>query len=264
MKKLWLAALAGLALSTSVAFAADLGQPYEKAPPPPPPPPGWTGFYIGVNGGGGWNQNTGRSDALGFGNILKPSGGLAGGQIGYNWQSGIVVYGFETDIQWADINDSASAIFDRFGSTYSASQKLDWFGTVRGRIGITAWGDNSLLYVTGGLIYGQQKVAASFADGVTGLTSFNSSSETRTGGTIGVGWEYRFTPAVSAKIEGLWYDMGSTTLGLASTDTRTPPVGFGAAPFDAHFHFQGAIVRAGLNWQFNAGNFFGGGGPGQY
>jgi outer membrane immunogenic protein len=53
--------------------------------PPPPPPPGWTGFYIGVNGGGGWNQNTGRSDELGFGNILKPSGGLAGGQIGYNW-----------------------------------------------------------------------------------------------------------------------------------------------------------------------------------
>jgi hypothetical protein len=70
--------------------------------------------------------------------------------------------------------------------------------------------------------------------------------------------EYRFTPAVSAKIEGLWYDMGSTTLLLASTDPR----GLGAAPFDAHFHFQGAIVRAGLNWEFNAGNFFGGGGPG--
>jgi outer membrane immunogenic protein len=257
MKKSWLAALAGLALSTSVAFAADLGQPAAplyKAPPPPPPP-SWTGGYIGVNGGWGWNQNTGRSDELGFGNIIKPNGGLAGGQIGYNWQSGIVVYGLETDIQWADIHDSGSAIFDALGSTYTASQKLDWFGTARARLGITAWGDNTLLYVTGGLIYGQEKVAASFDDHLTDLTSFNSSSMTRTGGTVGVGLEYRFTPAVSGKIEGLWYDMGSTTLGLASTARDIGPI-------DAHFRFQGAILRAGLNWEFNAGNFFGGGGPG--
>jgi outer membrane immunogenic protein len=255
MKKLWLVAVAGLALSTSVAFAADLGQPYVKAPPPPPAPPSWTGFYIGVNGGWGWNQNTGDSEVLGFGNIVKPNGGLAGGQIGYNWQSGIVVYGFETDIQWADIKDSAS-VTDPFGDIYSASNKLDWFGTARARLGITAWGNNALLYVTGGLIYGQEKVASSLFDGVTGETPFASASTTRTGGTVGAGLEYLFTPAVSGKIEGLWYDMGSSTLGLPTSDLGV---------VDSHYRFQGAIVRAGLNFHFNAGGYGEGGpGPGQY
>ena len=257
MKKLWLAALAGLAF-TSSALAADLGQPaaplYKE--PPPPPPPAWTGLYVGVNGGWGFNQRTGRSDALGVGNILKPNGGLAGGQIGYNWQNGIVVYGFETDIQWADIHDADSAV-DGFGDVYSASQKLDWFGTARARLGITAWGDNALLYVTGGLIYGQQKVAASFDDAVTHLSSAGGSTMTRTGGTIGAGLEYKFTPSVSGKIEGLWYSMGSTTLGLPATAADIGPI-------DAHFRFTGAIVRAGLNFHFNSGDYGGGfPGPGQ-
>lgn len=253
MKKMWLAALAGLVLTTSSALAADLGKPYYKAPPPPPPPPSWTGFYIGVNGGWGFNQRTGRSDVLGFGNIVKPEGGLVGGTIGYNWQSGIVVYGFETDIQWADIKDSASAT-DSFGDIYNASNKLDWFGTARARLGITPWGDSTLLYVTGGLIYGQEKVASSLFDGVTGESPFASSSMTRTGGTVGGGLEYRFTPALTGKIEGLWYDMGSTTLGLPTSDLGI---------VDSHYRFQGAIVRAGLNWHFNAGGGEPFPGPGQ-
>jgi outer membrane immunogenic protein len=258
MKKLWLTAVAGLALSTSVAFAADLGQPYYKAPPPPPPPPSWTGFYIGVNGGWGWSKNTGDEACIdpagvvngagcfsnGIGSIVKPSGGLAGGQIGYNWQSGIVMYGFETDFQWADIKDSVSATVVPANGTYDASQKLDWFGTVRGRLGLTPWGNNALLYVTGGLIYGQEKVSSDvFLRNGQGY--FASNSPTRTGGTVGVGLEYLFTPNLSGKIEGLWYDMGSETLiapalipnrGLLSRST---------------FQFEGAIVRAGLNWHFN-------------
>jgi outer membrane immunogenic protein len=248
VKKLWLVAVAGLALSTSVAFAADLGQPAAplyKAPPAPPPS-GWTGFYIGVNGGWGFNQNTGDSEILGFGNIVKPSGGLAGGQIGYNWQSGIVIYGVETDIQWADIKDSASATDDD-GDIYTASKKLDWFGTARGRLGVTPWGDNALLYVTGGLIYGQEKVASSLVDGVTGETPFASVSSTRVGGTVGGGLEYRFTPALSGKIEALWYDLGSTTLGLPTSDLGI---------VDSHYHFEGAIVRAGLNFHFNVSEPF--------
>lgn len=77
---------------------------------------------------------------------MKPEGGLVGGQIGYIGQSGIVVYGLEAAIRWAEIKNTASAT--RFaGSTgdYTASDKLNWFGTARGRLGITPSGDNTLL-----------------------------------------------------------------------------------------------------------------------
>ena len=73
-------------------------------------PPGWTGFYIGIDGGFGWSQHTGNqtNPISQSGDILKPSGGLAGGQIGYICLHGIVVYGLEADIQWADIKDTAA------------------------------------------------------------------------------------------------------------------------------------------------------------
>ncbi len=246
MKKLWLVAVAGLALSTSAAFAADLGQPYVKAPPPPPPPaPTWTGFYLGVNGGFGWNKNSGDlfcADAVfcpeATGNILKPKGGLAGGQIGYNWQSGIVVYGIEADIQWADIHESATVATGVRGLDFDASQKLDWFGTVRGRLGITPWSQSALLYVTGGLIYGGEKTTASLDTAAASVVVSNST--TRTGGTIGVGLEYLFAPNFSGKVEALWYDMGHQNLFINDIDA-------------AHFSYQGVIVRGGLNWHFNLG-----------
>jgi outer membrane immunogenic protein len=264
-KKLWLAAVIGVALSTSAAFAADLGQPYYKAPPVAPVvAPGWTGFYIGINGGYGWNKETGASHCInpagivggpgcgiGVGDIIKPQGGLVGGQIGYNWQSGIVVYGLETDIQWADIKDTATAT--RFAGSealpgdYTASDKLDWFGTVRGRLGITPWGDNALLYATGGLIYGEEKFST-FTSFPTGVSYGASASDTRTGGTVGVGLEYRFSPALSGKIEGLWYDMGSET--LIAPELSGVHTGFTGG---GTFHFEGAIVRAGLNYHFNWG-----------
>jgi outer membrane immunogenic protein len=251
---MWLAALAGLVLTSSSALAADLGQPYYKAPPPPaPPPPSWTGFYIGVNGGYGWSQHTGDLFCAGgvvcrdvAGSILRPQGGLVGGQIGYNWQSGPVVYGFEADGQWADIHDSATVFLGPRGvDTLNVDAKLDWFGTARVRLGLTPWGNNWLVYVTGGLIYGGVKASASL-DTPAGFFAA-SGSTTRTGGTAGGGIEYAFTPSFSGRIEGLWYDMGSHDVFLPALDET------------AHSHLTGAIVRAGLNWRVN---WFGG--PGSY
>jgi outer membrane immunogenic protein len=255
MKKLWLVAVAGLALSTSAAYAADLGQPYYKAPPPPPvAAPSWTGFYIGINGGYGWSKNSGDlfCENVTFcpeatGNILKPKGGLAGGQIGYNWQSGIVVYGIEADIQWADIHDSQSVETGFTDLNLDVSQKLDWFGTVRGRLGITPWSNTALLYVTGGLIYGGQKVSATLTDDATGAFASVSQTTTRAGGTVGLGLEYLFTPNLSGKVEGLWYDMGSRNLALVNPITGETNVD------TTRFNMQGVIVRAGLNWHFNWG-----------
>jgi outer membrane immunogenic protein len=149
------------------------------------------------------------------------------------------------------IEAGAPRIFSgpRLVDTYTASNKLDWFGTVRGRLGIAPWGNTGLIYVTGGLIYGQEKVAASLTN--PGVIFVDSDSTTRTGGTVGVGFEYLFTPNLSAKVEGLWYDMGSEDLFLTPSQT-------------SHFHFEGAMVRAGLNWHFNWGGYGGGPEPGQY
>jgi outer membrane immunogenic protein len=256
MKTLLLAAVAGLALSTSVAFAADLAQPYVKAPPPLPPPPSWTGFYIGVNGGYGWSQRTGDIFCPGGGvcnivngSLLRPEGGLVGGQIGYNWETdNLVVWGFEADGQWADIHKSATAFVGPGGlDTVNVDAKLDWFGTARVRLGLTPW-NNWLIYVTGGLIYGGVKASGSVdIPGPRGGFFSASGSTTRTGGTAGGGIEYAFTPNFTGRIEGLWYDMGSHDVFLPALDET------------AHGHLTGAIVRAGLNWRVN---WFGG--PGTY
>jgi len=78
-----------------------------------------------------------------------------GGTIGYNWQtSSLIVWGIEADGQWADIRHSATAFVGPLGrDTLTASEKIGSFGTVRGRLGITPWG-STLLYVTGGVIFG--------------------------------------------------------------------------------------------------------------
>lgn len=253
---------AAAALIATPALAADMGMPLKAPPAPLPAAATWTGFYIGLNGGYGWNDDTGRSTCVtpggvffgagcdaGAGNIVKPAGGLFGGQIGYNLQSGPIVYGFETDIQWSDIQESASTTvpccspaFAGPGGTYSASSKLDWFGTVRGRLGFTA-GSNALLYATGGLIYGHESVSDSLV--FPAVTYASAVDSTRTGWTVGGGLEYLFTPSLSGKIEGLWYDMGSV-----STAFTSPLTGFTEGGV---FDFKGAIIRAGFNYHFNAG-----------
>jgi outer membrane immunogenic protein len=242
------------------AFAADLP---VKAPRAVPfmPVYNWTGFYVGVNGGAGWNNTSGDQFCLspapafivgGPGcsvanpGSLKPSGGLFGGQAGYNFQNGMFVWGIETDIQWSGIKDSATQtvacclpVVNPTAGIGTTSQDLDWFGTVRGRLGITVW-DRGLLYGTGGLIYGQEKVSESVTFPAVGYAA--SASSTRAGWTAGAGFEYAFTNNVTGKIEGLYYDMGSQTIGFTS-----PVTGFTES---ASFNYKGALVRAGLNWKF--------------
>jgi outer membrane immunogenic protein len=268
MKKSMLALVAVGALIAGPAMAADLRMPVKAPYAPPPVVTSWTGFYIGLNGGYGWNKDTGSSTCvnptggtvgcdLGLGNIVQPHGGLFGGQIGYNWQTGPVVFGIESDLQWADISGTASATdlccqgIAGTSGIYTASSKLDWFGTVRGRLGFTI-GNNALLYGTGGLIYGHESVSQSLS--FVGPPAFiypGSASTTRTGATVGAGLEYLFTPAFSAKIEGLWYDMGSlNTTFTCPAGSLTCSPGFTTG---GHFNFSGAIVRGGLNYHFNLG-----------
>jgi outer membrane immunogenic protein len=274
MKKTLIASIALVAASTGFASAADL--PVKAAPMAPAPVWGWTGFYIGANIGAIWSDsrdtvtpsgcfiiptslcggpltnNPLRSDT---GNLSGSNsvGVTGGGQIGYNWQLGTFLLGLEADINGSSLNanDSvnrplAAPLVGNF--LHSVNEKLDWFGTVRGRLGITpapTW----LLYVTGGLAYGH--VSSNTGVSFTSTTDvyIGSFSDTRAGWTVGGGGEWAFSPNWSAKLEYLYVDLGR----ISYTDICVTPVCalFTPAPLYAtDLRLHDHIVRVGINYRF--------------
>jgi outer membrane immunogenic protein len=191
MKKLLLITT-GLVVLGSPAFAADLAaRPYTKAPPMVAAAIyDWSGFYIGVNGGGGWSHDS--TSVLGVGDgSHDASGGTVGGQIGYRWQTGPVVFGIEAQGNWADLSGSHVSGFD---PTTSYHTKIDAFGLFTGQIGY-AW-NNVLLYAKGGAAVVDNKLELRDA-----LGTFASQSDTRWGATVGAGVEYAFAPNWSLGFE---------------------------------------------------------------
>ncbi len=215
MKKLLLASVGLLALGVASAAAADIQRAMPaKAPVYVAPIYNWTGFYVGINGGGGWGHSDFSAPFAGSSNL---SGGLVGGTLGYNWQMNQVVFGLETDLDWSNIRGSSAC-----GAGFSCETKNNWLGTFRGRIGYAA--DRFMPYVTGGLAYG----------GVKGsVAGIGSSSQTKTGWTLGGGVEFAVAGPWTAKLEYLYVDLGNVDSTLGSTN---------------NFHTN--IVRAGLNYRF--------------
>jgi outer membrane immunogenic protein len=188
MKKALLTATATVSLAGQVC-AADLPARVERPLPAAPIIVAgyydWTGFYIGGHGGGGWSnkcytvQPADLSDGCHDG-----SGWLAGGQIGYNLQSGKFVLGFEFAGSWADISGSHRSVLtptDTYNSDVNAIVLLT------GRLGLTF--DRVLLYVGGGGAWVRDKFA--YTTGGVGTDTLNRN---RTGWTIGGGFEYGLTP----------------------------------------------------------------------
>ena len=205
MKKILVGAVGAVALSLSApASAADLAaRPYVKAPPPAIAAIyDWSGFYIGINGGGGsarkcWDFVTPVTGTLVTDGCHDATGGTVGGQIGYRWQSTQWVFGFEGQGNWADFrgnNISPTAAFQQNRS------KIDSFGLITGQIGY-AW-NNVLFYVKGGGAVVGDKYDLLIAPGFVGAgTVFGSASETRWGGTVGAGLEVGFAPNWSVGFE---------------------------------------------------------------
>ena len=165
MKRLFVAGVALLALA-STAAAADLPgpQPYYKAPAFVPPPFTWSGFYLGVNGGGAFGTST--WDTAGS---INTSGGLVGGTIGYNYQINHFVIGAEGDVDWASISGSTTTIACPAGCKTGDS----WLATARGRVGYAA--DRFLPFVTGGAAFGN----------INATTAGLTTSTTNAGWTVG-------------------------------------------------------------------------------
>jgi outer membrane immunogenic protein len=237
MKKILLSSVALLGLTAS-AMAADL--PSRVAPAPmiaAVPVFTWTGFYVGVNAGYGWSTN----DSGAFvdpvtGVIVRggdDEGGFVGGaQVGYNYQIGSFVVGVETDIQYADIGGSDRGFFD--GVAFRDSSDGNWFGTLRARAGVAF--DRALIYVTGGLAYGDVARGNSALVDANGNLFYGSSDDVNTGYVLGGGLEYAFTNNLTAKVEGLYVNL----------DTKNDAFGFYGDRDNAEF----GVIRAGLNFKF--------------
>jgi outer membrane immunogenic protein len=202
-----LATASGLATAMSGAQAADL--PMKAAPRvAPPPPPLWTGFYIGGHIGGAWqNVNPVYLPGGGYGFGASGWGFLGGGQIGYNWQTGNIVWGVEADI--SGVGDGASSPGPT-GKGSAIKTELDWLATFRLRLGIAS--GPLLGYVTGGAAVAD--VNARFSPNGFGASCdqafcSKSASKTQWGWTAGLGAEYMVAPRWTVGVEALYVDLGS-------------------------------------------------------
>ena len=271
-------------LSAVSAQAADM--PIKA--PPLPVEPGWTGFYLGLNGGYGWgragvqavpgdpnSQNVfnGAQNIPPLAASIDTRGGLGGIQAGYDWQiDRHWLVGFEADFDGARIRNAVSIpTIIGFGlqpATFAASQSMDWFGTVRVRAGFLATPD-LLLYATGGLAYGRISQSATLAlpagqsnssgnfgfgygcgpfYGLSANCFAGGASRVSTGWSAGVGGEQRITRNWSVKLEYLHVDLGR---GNATMLGSLPPgVPLAASFLNASSSATFDLVRAGVNYRF--------------
>lgn len=191
----------------------------------------WTGFYLGLEGG--WAHSDQRWTAVGgvsTGNF-SGDGGLVGLTAGYNWQTGMWVFGAEGDISWADIKATDSTT-GGCSAGAPCTAKIDWLGTIRGRVGLAA--DRWLFYVTGGAAFADVK------NSQLGLSPLATATTTAAGWTVGGGIEAALWGNWSAKVEYLYVDIGQTDF--------CPAAGCGVTVVSDYTHLS--IVRGGLNLKF--------------
>jgi outer membrane immunogenic protein len=306
MRKAAIGIVAVAAVIATPVLAADMA---VKAPPPPAAVFSWTGFYVGGNVGYSWGRaRDDFSASVPFSGIAPTActpvgavvcaaasdsnaldGAIGGVQAGYNWQNGRYLAGIESDFQISGerqrgsntvtaysliTGSSGAGPFNPDAITYNNSDRLNWLGTLRGRLGITT--DRWLVYGTGGLAYGEVKVVGSAAaTGVPiGSLPFScisasgcpfqpfgawSNSQIPVGWTAGFGVErvlgdYHW----SVKLEYLYVDLGSVhttfaTQALCFGNGNTGGAGCGnLLPSSGTISTRviDNIVRLGANYRF--------------
>jgi opacity protein-like surface antigen/outer membrane receptor protein involved in Fe transport len=188
----------------------------------------WSGFYLGLNAGGAFAINTMSASGGGGSASVKEPGFLGGAQVGANYQTGPMVWGFEADYDASTQNKSLPA-----GVLTGSTSQTPWFATLRGRVGMAF--DRTLVYGTAGGAAGELRSIATIPVGTT--------STTVTYGTwiAGAGIEYGITDNLSARVEYLYLDKNSISTGV-----------IGPPPTQITSHLQNNLVRAGLNYRFAA------------
>ena len=216
--------------------------------PMPAPMFNWSGFYVGAHIGGTWGTTEAEVNSitvpglLALGGITLPvtsqafNGFIGGGQAGYNWQSGIVVFGVEGEIAGTNAKGTAPCLV-----VLSCESKQNWMATAAARLGLADGRD--LYYVKGGAAWSHNTYSAN----LNVLASATSEvSDNRWGWLVGAGLEHAFTPAVSAKLEYNYIDYGSENynFGLALLGA---PIDLGTK-IREYQH----VVKVGVNYRFGA------------
>jgi outer membrane immunogenic protein len=222
MKRVAIALVGVFALAVGSAGAADL--PRRTAMPTKAPAYApiynWTGLYLGLTGGGTWGHSAWSNPSTGDFNV---SGGLIGGTVGYNWQSGNIVLGAEADLSWVNSKGDTNVTCPTACETSQS-----WLGTARGRVGYAF--DRFLPYLTAGAAFGDIK-----AD----RRGFAGRDTTNVGWTVGGGLEFAIAGNWTAKAEYLYVDLGDFDCGTACG---------GVAPDTVSLREN--VMRAGLNYRF--------------
>ena len=275
MYKITAYAAAIAALIGAPAFAADMP---VKAPPRPVAVPvaySWTGFYVGLNGGGAWgtfhattttdfnpaplggppvyNISNPMADVVALAAVgaqnIKAAGFIGGGQVGYNWQSGAAVFGVEADINYLHLSGSETKTgpyppFPPFTMTVNSQVNTDWLFTARPRLGFAS--NNWLFYATGGLALTQLHGAFTFTDNLGPALETGSISNTKAGWTVGGGVEAGLWDRWTVKAEYLYVDFSSVA---TTSNNLVAPTPFPANVFHHSTDLTANIVRVGLNYR---------------
>jgi outer membrane immunogenic protein len=225
------------------ALAADLPV-YTKAPAYAAPAYDWSGFYVGVFGGGGWgnhNVSNETGPATTFANYTanySSQGGMAGGEAGFNWQSGNYVLGIEADGFWSGINggDAGAVNAGAFPIASVDQDNLRWGGTLRARGGIAV--DRLLLFFTGGWAYGD--LVHTNTDPALGADQFTVHGN---GLTAGGGIAYAMTNNLIGKVEYRYYNFNAYSRpGLPALTAN------GQLPYTVNSTYS--VVTVGLDYKF--------------
>jgi opacity protein-like surface antigen/outer membrane receptor protein involved in Fe transport len=202
-----------------------------KWPTSPAPVAGrynWSGFYLGLNAGGALGINTVTASGGAGSASVKEPGFLGGAQVGANYQTGPVVWGFEADYDASTQNKSLPA-----GVLTGGTSQTPWFATLRGRVGMAF--DRTLVYGTAGGAAGELRSISAIPAGTTNTTVTYGTW------TAGAGVEYGITDNLSARVEYLYVDKGNISTGFIGPPATT-----------ITSRLENNLVRAGLNYRFSA------------
>lgn len=221
-----------LVAATGATLAADV---VVTEPVPEIAPAGfvWTGGYIGLQGGWQWGRDH-TAESLGgvptgIDEDLDSDGFIGGVHVGYNWQSGQIVYGAEADVEFSTV-DGGYRIAGPDGTDFD----MDWQASVRARLGYVPT-ERLLIYGTAGVAFGDLEYTY-----VNDETTFESFSSTEVGWTVGVGAEYAFTDNLTARLEYRYTDFGDVS--------NLSAVAFPGFTYDHDPQFH--AVRAGVSYKF--------------
>src|SRR5262245_11225460 len=243
-----------LVFATQYAVAADLP---VKASPPPALAWSWAGWYIGTHSGAMWSGSK-FSDPFGpsiFGDLVAVPGYLTGAQIGYNWQSGNIVFGLEADGSLVSSDGSNTCLqFSAFNVGSNCKVKVKDLASFTGRLGVaTGPLGHTLVYAKGGVAWIRNEVSINPNNEFFG--TFDQPAPTtlhysRWGWTVGAGVEHAMTPAWSLKLEYDYYRFGDQPITTPAGFGIDPAFAFPVDPATSNISQDAHVFKIGTNYKF--------------